>query len=354
MVWLNYRGVSPNKNFSSSSYTTHLEQKFGRDVKNAYDCDSDSSNSNQLLRSSVKANMNEVFAFDVPVTLPNDSCQNVGSSEFLVDMDTLIIDDYVAENSFLDDSLTISSTIFYPDKNFDHCHLDHSTDTQNENDTDARHIDFSRSTSDPSYFYSQQDISRSDDDSFCSSHTARSRSRRPSHSSEVGDSDENSGTELSIEKVLVPDKSNKNEIPRNLKCVVPTEHDVLLGRGGMINNHLGNKRYLEARSKLHSKYVRASKAEKRCVSNELIDIVHQWNGRFLKKMNEPSPAKDKKKTGKRNANFVELWYEVSKEEARKKASQALREYYITPESRAFKRRTCFRQSRNVKPSNDVE
>lgn len=99
----------------------------------------------------------------------------------------------------------------------------------------------------------------------------------------------------------------------------PNDNDVFCGRGGRSNHHPGNNRYLQAKVAIQPRYRQASKDDKTGISQELVDTVKSWGGRFL--------GLDKT-TG--------LWFVVDDKAARKKASQALREDN-TPESRAQKR-----------------
>jgi hypothetical protein len=58
--------------------------------------------------------------------------------------------------------------------------------------------------------------------------------------------------------------------------------DVLLGRGGLVNLHPGNQDYLQHKERLQPRYLAASKEEKTVISQELIDIVREWGGQFMK------------------------------------------------------------------------
>ncbi len=71
---------------------------------------------------------------------------------------------------------------------------------------------------------------------------------------------------------------------------------------------------------LQERYREADKNEKTLISQELVDLVHQRGGRFLKLENGTEDS----------------WYEVLNITARKKASQSLREIN-TPDERAKKR-----------------
>lgn len=364
-------GASQNKE-NSSMYND--EQKILCDGKSCYQWDLDLLNPNQLFRSSMKDSIHENLKLDVS-TSTNGASSNDTTQDFLIDMDMLEVGDLIEDIDFLDDTFTISSTLFYPEKCFDNYQCDlinESNDREfcdsmdgkdpidskyKEIETNVRHIGSPRSTDsfpmfDLSYADFQQDRGGSDESLSYSTSTSRSTSQSSSNSSihADGNTESNTGHEQ------IHAKTKEHQVSRQFQCVVPTENDVLLGRGGMINNHPGNKLYLQVRSQLHSRYENASKAEKRRVSDELVDIVHQWNGRFLKKVDDSSPIHNKNNTNKKRKrtsncdNQIERWYEVSCEEARKKASQALREFYITAESRAIKRRGYNHQPTKVKSS----
>lgn len=86
------------------------------------------------------------------------------------------------------------------------------------------------------------------------------------------------------------------------------KYDVAMGRGGMANNHIGNKNFRKMAESLKPAYQELQKEEKTDFSIKLVQMVHDKGGRFLAK----DPAD-------------ELWYEVDFKLARRKASQALRE-----------------------------
>ncbi len=89
----------------------------------------------------------------------------------------------------------------------------------------------------------------------------------------------------------------------------PTDLDVLLGRGGLTNNHAGNIRYREEVEKVKPMYFSClTKSEKKEVSELLVAYVQDYGGRFLEKDPE-----------------TKEWVLASETAARKKASQALRE-----------------------------
>jgi hypothetical protein len=87
------------------------------------------------------------------------------------------------------------------------------------------------------------------------------------------------------------------------------EADVLCGRGGVSNHHVGNKRFRRVVSEMKRTY-RSTEAKnhKTDLSRAIVDHVCGYGGRFIKKDG---------KTGR--------YHVLTKAEARKKTSQALRE-----------------------------
>jgi len=86
------------------------------------------------------------------------------------------------------------------------------------------------------------------------------------------------------------------------------EWDVLCGRGGRSNHHPGNKRYRHVVSEMKQMYrTTEAKNMKTDLSRAIVEHVCNYGGRFIKK----------DKTGR--------YYVLTKAEARKKTSQALRE-----------------------------
>ncbi|KAL3803710.1 hypothetical protein HJC23_003764 [Cyclotella cryptica] len=88
---------------------------------------------------------------------------------------------------------------------------------------------------------------------------------------------------------------------------VPTDDDVLFGRGGDINKHPGNILFHEEALRLRPWYEESSKEVKFKISEILLESVENREGRFLEKDGDG------------------LWHEVNRNGARRKASQALRE-----------------------------
>ncbi len=90
----------------------------------------------------------------------------------------------------------------------------------------------------------------------------------------------------------------------------PHAHDVLCGRGGGTNNHIGNShwRLLVAANK--QLYVTLPKRQKMLLSRSIVNAVRSQNppGRFLEKNSKTNH-----------------WYDVGDHRAQEKTSQALRE-----------------------------
>jgi len=92
--------------------------------------------------------------------------------------------------------------------------------------------------------------------------------------------------------------------------VIVTDNDILCGRGGRTNHHIGNRRFRDIVSLHRPDYVRATKVLKPAVARLLVNAIRTGTppGRFLKR---------DEKTGK--------WHDIGDKRAAEKASQALRE-----------------------------
>jgi hypothetical protein len=85
--------------------------------------------------------------------------------------------------------------------------------------------------------------------------------------------------------------------------------DILCGRGGKTNHHTGNKKFRHVVTDMKMRYQHCpAKSHKTDLSRQIVDYCASYGARFLKRDNE---------NGK--------YYTLSKEEARRKTSQALRE-----------------------------
>jgi hypothetical protein len=95
----------------------------------------------------------------------------------------------------------------------------------------------------------------------------------------------------------------------------PLDLDVLLGRGSGANNHYGNVEFRKLVAEHKLEYSHARKLEKPSIAMKIINIVHSRGGRFLKQ------DEDMK------------WVEVTKQIARKKTLQALRDEILLKKRR---------------------
>mmetsp|Transcript_177 Transcript_177/g.183 ORF Transcript_177/g.183 Transcript_177/m.183 type:complete len:566 (+) Transcript_177:185-1882(+) len=87
-------------------------------------------------------------------------------------------------------------------------------------------------------------------------------------------------------------------------------NDVLCGRGGATNSHIGNRSFREIVKQYKDRYLKAKKKEKPNVAGEIVDKIRNLepNGRFLRKDRD---------TG--------CWVDIGDVRAKEKTSQALRE-----------------------------
>lgn len=86
------------------------------------------------------------------------------------------------------------------------------------------------------------------------------------------------------------------------------EHDVLCGRGGLTNSHVGNKHFRQVVADHQAEYLKARKRDKIIIAQRIVAVIKENGGRFLK----------------RSADG-ESWVAVSDKKAQEKTSQALRE-----------------------------
>eukprot|EP00934_Nitzschia_sp_Nitz4_P003805 Nitzschia sp. Nitz4//scaffold234_size30613//14124//16094//NITZ4_007963-RA/size30613-processed-gene-0.21-mRNA-1//-1//CDS//3329543416//3795//frame0 len=102
----------------------------------------------------------------------------------------------------------------------------------------------------------------------------------------------------------------KEEAPPAMDIDKPHSHDVLCGRGGSSNRHLGNMNFRELVAANKKMYVGLTKKQKMLVARKIVDLVHNTEppGRFLSKDLD---------TGR--------WYDIGLPRSLEKTSQALRE-----------------------------
>lgn len=106
--------------------------------------------------------------------------------------------------------------------------------------------------------------------------------------------------------------------PREVKSIIPTDLDVLFGRGQKMNKHPGNQRFRELVNQMKPIYLAqgSSKKKKHALSQQVMETVYAYGGRFLEVGNDSSSM---------NESTDVVFVEVDKKRARKKCSQRLRE-----------------------------
>ena len=83
-------------------------------------------------------------------------------------------------------------------------------------------------------------------------------------------------------------------------------NDVLCGRGGLTNSHVGNKHFRCVVAEYQLQYLRAKKNEKRDIARAVVARIEKNGGRFLQRSGD-------------------TWSTISPERAIAKASQVLRD-----------------------------
>jgi len=124
-----------------------------------------------------------------------------------------------------------------------------------------------------------------------------------------------------------PSNSNNNGSSSNSSInnnPIINDNDVLCGRGGMTNSHIGNKRFRIIVAEYQYEYLMARKKEKKNIASRIVSRINTNGGRFLIKQQK---QKQRNFTGEdNNDNSVIVWLEVThKKTILAKTSQALRE-----------------------------
>jgi hypothetical protein len=114
-----------------------------------------------------------------------------------------------------------------------------------------------------------------------------------------------------MEQLALPDNAKPADVPsldETIAQVQVQRHDVLLGRGGETNHHLGNIQYRQLVKASQPAYLVAKRRDKPRIAAAIVAVVRARSGRFLKKhLGDHS------------------WRDVGNVRAREKTSQALRE-----------------------------
>lgn len=113
-----------------------------------------------------------------------------------------------------------------------------------------------------------------------------------------------------------------SQVTRIVRTEDITVNDVLCGRGGDINVHVGNEHYRNIIESKRIEYLTSKfKREKRVIATKVVEAIHSLSppGRFLSKIQAPG-----RKRGRSKGPDLG-WNEIEYEKAIEKASQALRE-----------------------------
>ncbi len=115
-----------------------------------------------------------------------------------------------------------------------------------------------------------------------------------------------------LEELALPDRLDgvkPADIPKPDESIFQVQrYDVLLGRGGETNHHVGNIQYRQLVKACQPAYLAAKRRDKPRIAVAIVRLVRAHSGRFLKKLPHDN-----------------AWTDVGNIRAREKTSQALRE-----------------------------
>jgi hypothetical protein len=112
-----------------------------------------------------------------------------------------------------------------------------------------------------------------------------------------------------LEQLALIEGIKQADVPKPDEVIIQVQrYDVLLGRGGETNHHVGNIQYRQLVKACQPAYLEAKRRDKPRIAAAIVRVVRAHSGRFLKK----------------HAND-NSWRDVGSTRAREKTSQALRE-----------------------------
>ena len=103
-------------------------------------------------------------------------------------------------------------------------------------------------------------------------------------------------------------RQERMQYPRRSRIFVPCSYDVLFGKGSSIQTFEGNKRMRQIVADRQKSYEKAEKGKKIGVAQEVVDMVLESSGMFLKQADDGG----------------DYWLAVDNETARTKVSAAFR------------------------------
>ena len=114
------------------------------------------------------------------------------------------------------------------------------------------------------------------------------------------------------EMMLPRYKTEQDRISPLIPVFKPNPNDILFGRGGGVNLHIGNRILRDIVSTNHREFVKADKTGKRSICIQIVqEVKTRYGGRFLKKCDEDDDTKG--------------WYEVDDRSSTEKVRATLRE-----------------------------
>lgn len=134
-----------------------------------------------------------------------------------------------------------------------------------------------------------------------------------------------------VYKTFLEDQRKKERLsnPPRARIMVPSANDVLFGKGSPVQNHIGNKKLRRLVMDCQKSYEKAEKGTKIMVAQEIVNIVLESSGRFLRPADNATPTflESSSEDGNQHHAVNEYgcgWINVDKKSACTKVSAAFR------------------------------
>jgi len=123
-------------------------------------------------------------------------------------------------------------------------------------------------------------------------------------------------------------KKERLSTPPRARIMVPSPNDVLFGKGSPMQNHVGNKKFRLLIMDCRKSYEKAEKGTKIRVAQEIVNIVLESSGRFLRLADNTVNLTDHSESSDPSSSAITGyncgWIHVDNESARTKVSAAFR------------------------------